>query len=837
MKPAVKERPRKTAGQRKSNTTSTGNVRKKTPLRLPKLDVSKLRLPKLQLSKLRLPKLQLPKLRLPDIKKIEWNRETARRLLPLLFAILTIITCMTVLYAGDNVGLSDNGDFRRVLLANYMDFADDADNRYLFKDTYTMCISGDTGWQQFWSVFATSQDKVEYSSPHFVFIKISKLLNYWSNCMAGRPLNTYSLWWLALLYSLVLGAAAYLLVHFFEKMSSRIVAGLLFLLVFCDAGYILYFNSFYGEAVQYVTLLLLVGLLLRLFRKPKSYAALALFYIALYIFAGSKLANIPYAIVVGLSTLLLFLLEKNVRFRLILSGGVCITVISLIVLYTSIPSWMDYDTTYQSVFFGVLKSSQTPVQDLEELGIDPELAVLQNTHAYMNEYPVDIHSDKFEDIFYKKTGKVGVALFYLRHPVRLTEKLSLAIQNSASIRPPYLGNTLSVRMGQAERFSLWSGVRLSTRLLYTPGFVLPFLLLGTLLTLLVLLLQIHNRRTCNRRAMVASAFILLLLGGIWIAMAIPIIGNGEADLSKHMFLFISLLDLLVSILLAAFLLNFRAIAAFLLKKSTRDAIWRGLCAIGRAISAVGRAISRFVRMIGRALYRFGKWLAAKCQPMRNTRFWLWLAKYITPKRACAICVIICLIVVCSMASRPDTFQLGTFNGKPIVWEVIAKNPDGSVQAVSKQVLAAQPFDVTGEHGSNLWSESSLRRWLNGTFLNQFTEKELSRLQPMNNRILLSIPYTSRSEGGNHPHFWTGVPNTAASLGETAYYETVTDKVSLLTLEAYQRGGFRRAAGKPYWLIDPYTDNGEMVRYADNHGFSIYCDANRTLGVRPVITVK
>lgn len=712
----------------------------------------------------------------PDTGRI---RKTVWHLLPFVTALLTVVLCMTVLYAGSNVGLSDNGDFRRVLAANYMDYADSTDNRYLFKDQYVMSVTGGSTMERLGSLFATSQDEVEYTSPHFAFIKLSKLLNYWSNCITGQPPETYSLWWLALLYSLLLGGAAYLLVHAFQKLSSRIIAGLVFLLIFCDAGYILYFNSFYGEALQFVTLLLLAGLTLHLLKKPKNYLVLVLFYLTLYLFAGSKLANIPYAILAAQCSLVFLLPEKGVQFRAVLSGCVCVTVAALVVLYTSIPAWMDYDTTYQSVFFGVLKSSQTPEQDLAELGLDPELAVLQNTHAYMSEYPIDIHTDDFTAQFYAKTGKVGIALFYLRHPVRLAEKLEVAVQNSATIRPPYLGNSTETRMVQTERYSLWSNVRLASRLLYQPWFVLPFLLLCSLLMLAVLCIQIRWRHTCSRRAIGAAVQLLLLLGGIWIALAIPIIGNGEADLSKHMFLFIQLLDMAVWLLIGTLLAHVRQIARAVARHITRFAV---CCAL---VIAAGTGISVY-------------W---------NT------------------------------ATHSQTFTLGYYDGEPIVWEILCQNPDGSVTAVSKQPLTVRTFDNTGLHGSNLWSESSLRDWLNGAFLDHFSQAERDRLLSMPHRVLLAEANASRSQGGNHPHYWTGVPQRAADLGDTAYAETVTDRVSLLSLEQYQQGGFRRAAGTPYWLADPYTANGEMVRFADSHGLALYCDANQALGVRPVITVK
>ena len=165
-------------------------------------------------------------------RRLRGKAEAVRKLLPIFTALLVAITCLAVLYAGDNIGLSDNGDFRRVLLANQMDYADGTDSSYVFKQEYVMEISGNTAWERIGSLLATSQDEVEYTSPHFAFIKASKLLNYAANCITGQPLTQYSLFYLALLYSLVLSAAAFLIVRFFQTIPSRIMAALLFLLIF-----------------------------------------------------------------------------------------------------------------------------------------------------------------------------------------------------------------------------------------------------------------------------------------------------------------------------------------------------------------------------------------------------------------------------------------------------------------------------------------------------------------------------------------------------------------------------------------------------------------------------
>ena len=42
----------------------------------------------------------------------------SKRAFPLIGAIIVFVLVFSVLYLGDNVGLSDNGDFRRVLLVN-----------------------------------------------------------------------------------------------------------------------------------------------------------------------------------------------------------------------------------------------------------------------------------------------------------------------------------------------------------------------------------------------------------------------------------------------------------------------------------------------------------------------------------------------------------------------------------------------------------------------------------------------------------------------------------------------------------------------------------------------
>ena len=55
-----------------------------------------------------------------------------KRIFPLVGAIIVFVLSFSVLYLGNNIGLSDNGDFRRVLLVNNMEYENEDNYYYLF---------------------------------------------------------------------------------------------------------------------------------------------------------------------------------------------------------------------------------------------------------------------------------------------------------------------------------------------------------------------------------------------------------------------------------------------------------------------------------------------------------------------------------------------------------------------------------------------------------------------------------------------------------------------------------------------------------------------------------
>ena len=70
----------------------------------------------------------------------------------------------------------------------------------------------------------------------------------------------------------------------------------------------------------------------------------------------------------------------------------------------------------------------------------------------------------------------------------------------------------------------------------------------------------------------------------------------------------------------------------------------------------------------------------------------------------------------------DTFEFGTFNGKPIKWLVLT-NKDGKLFVISDRILCKRAY------GAKTWEKSDIRHWLNIKFYNTaFNESEKKHIE-------------------------------------------------------------------------------------------------------------
>lgn len=683
-----------------------------------------------------------------------------KRIFPLVGAIVIFVLTFSVLYFGDNVGLSDNGDFRRVLLVNNLEYEDDDNYYYLFKQDYKMQIEGDTLAEKIGFLCKNNDEAEIYDSPHFVIIKASKIMNFFINTILVRDEDYYDIGCLAFIYTLMFAFAAWGIFTFFadSERRVRIAVFVIFIVMFCDAGYILYFNSFYGEPLQYISVMMLIAVGLLIYKRP-TIPKVACFFVSLYFFAGSKLANVPYAVIVSLLALSFSFLRKDKRYKIGVGVSVLVAAIFIANLYVSIPDWMHDDTTYQSVFFGAVKESETPEKDLKEFGIDEKYLPLVNTHAYMNEdeYPLDIKTDEFRSDFYDKITKMDVVLFYMRHPVRFINKVAFAIENASCLRPLNLGTSETVIMDNTNRYSMWSNLRVATKFLYNPLIVFLLALLLTAYVVMANVIIVRQKRETNEKRMYHIMVMYVLLAGLWINMCLPIIGNGEADIMKHMFLFENCMDIL-----------FAGIILCIVKMHRR----------GRIVSIL----------------------------------------------------LLAATVMLLQIERPrETIEFGQYNGNPIKWEVMETQEDGSKILVTRECIEERQFDAE----NNMWETSGLRTWLNTVFLVGFSDEELSRIDVVENEVMLTYNDRNLAESGNHTHIWSAAHKYAADLGETAYKYTVMDYVFIPTLDMMESIDINGS----YWILCPYGYNDKMQRYMKNDGFVLHTNVDNERGVRAAIKLR
>lgn len=134
----------------------------------------------------------------------------------------------------------------------------------------------------------------------------------------------------------------------------------------------------------------------------------------------------------------------------------------------------------------------------------------------------------------------------------------------------------------------------------------------------------------------------------------------------------------------------------------------------------------------------------------------------------------------------DTIELGTYYGEPISWKCMAIDENGPLM-YSEKILCLKAFDVSGlnaqyhsdnwgyrgNYGSNCWSDSTLRQWLN-------SDDEVvsyTHCPPTNNSINHGDAYDQE------PGFLTNF-----SESEKKCIKTVTNKMNIIDYDA-QRPGY------------------------------------------------
>lgn len=226
-------------------------------------------------------------------------------------------------------------------------------------------------------------------------------------------------------------------------------------------------------------------------------------------------------------------IENSGKWKRVIAVCVVSLFITSTASYFSIPGVMRVCNKYQSVFYGVLKNSESPNNDLEELGLKTEYVQLAGTNFFMDEYPINIKDPVFLKEINRNISPLKVGLFYIRHPLRYLEKLGITANKAFNLILGF-GNYERMYNIEAKKevgyFRMWNDFKVT----FMPHSLL-FIIFFFIAYAVILSVQYIKARKAAEK-IYFSTFIMVMLIGI-IQFVVPVICDGEADLSKHLFLF------------------------------------------------------------------------------------------------------------------------------------------------------------------------------------------------------------------------------------------------------------------------------------------------------------
>lgn len=425
------------------------------------------------------------------------------------------------------IGMADNGDFARIMGTAGLSYLDQAMD---FKDKYFGYFIREFG--------LTHMGLGGYVSSELVLVVYAKLISW---LVHG---SVFDMRVLASVYSVLFLIAAWVIIRYNkrENAAANIIFALLFIVIFADIGYTAYYNSLFGEPVSFVFLLLTVGFAVALTQQETPHKGMLTgFFVSALFLITAKVQNAPVGIVLSLLCFRFTALRGDFRWNRLVLWFSAILFLSSVAIYFSVPKEIKVINQYQTVFYGILKDSPDPAGDLRELGIPEELAVNAGTN-YFDQAPIDQRDPVLKETFYPKISHAKVALFYLKHPDRFIAKLKVAGSKGMTIRPYYLGN-YEKAAGKpygalSDTFSAWSGFK--HKILPNTLWFITLVYAAYYAVLLFNYLQANRPWT----KIYLEIFMAIGLLGL-IQFVIPLIGDGEADLEKHLFGFNVCFDLML----------------------------------------------------------------------------------------------------------------------------------------------------------------------------------------------------------------------------------------------------------------------------------------------------
>nr|WP_286675557.1 hypothetical protein [Clostridium sp. ZBS18] len=336
------------------------------------------------------------------------------------------------------------------------------------------------------------------------------------------------------------------LINKVDNSKYKLIITLLTILIFCDTGYLAYYNSFYGESVNICCFLMSIGLLIYMIEFDKfTWYNLISFGISSFLFFGSKQQLAPVGILISFIFIIIGVYTTNKPLTKILTYILAIIfIISSMVFYKSITGDFKYINIYHSMNRGILLNEDDPDSILEDFNISTQYSLLQETDFFEEIKLLDPYEEKLIDDYYEKFSLGKILEYYITHPKAFIKVLKISFNNGYSIRPKVIGNYEQSEHkefgAKSYFFATWSTFKekvIPKNMLFTVATIVIYLYLST--SRFLKAIKNNNKKIQLKEI---TYFYVFLVGISQII--ISVIGAGDADLSKHVFMYNMAFDLI-----------------------------------------------------------------------------------------------------------------------------------------------------------------------------------------------------------------------------------------------------------------------------------------------------
>lgn len=461
-------------------------------------------------------------------KPIKWF---VQHISPSMLAVLLVgIIVGIALFIPPIVGIADNGDFARMVYSNGLYKLPENVNQY-----FNYFVK-DYGILQYYN-----ENSASLFSSHAVFIKIAVVLNklFYSQTL-------FDIRFLSGMYFVLYLGAIYLLMEgltYRIKRKTGYVLAILVVIVFGDTAYTSYFNSFYSEPVMFIMMLYAFAAALLLYRKRfNETAMILLFTVSSALMIMSKQQNAPLAICMALIFVGLVAIRKRPLYRLLVIGCFSVVLLSGVVTYKLITAEFNNINQFQSMTRGVLLESNDPEKTLEDGNMSGQFSLLKGDIYFQSYFPIDINGNYMVHEFYEKYGFGWILKHFLLNPGEFYTILNTAAHDIHQVQPYEMGNYEKSAGKPAKTHTRYFTLYSQMKRYFFPN-TMGFLIIWALVYLGIYFPSMFAAfKERQMRGLLRYWLIIANLGMVLGILIISVIGDGDADLAKHLFLIAVIFD-------------------------------------------------------------------------------------------------------------------------------------------------------------------------------------------------------------------------------------------------------------------------------------------------------